>query len=177
MAGIGEDSRRWEMTTTVLALFKDQRDAEAAVRALRSARFDSAQVGITRPGNVRVPKYGWSALVGTLGGAVICGLVGALAGFALSGLAPGIHAVLPGRWFVVFMLGMTGLATGSAAGFLVSMSGARQHEMYYEDEVAAGRTLVSVHSEPDRVEVARRILLDEGAFEAAPIEAPLRKAG
>lgn len=164
------------MTTTVLALFKDQRDAEAAVRALRAARFDSAQVGIARPGDARVPRYGYNALLGTVGGAILCGLTGALAGFALSGLAPGIHAVLPGRWFVVFMLGITGAATGAVAGFLVSMSVSRQHEMYYDDEVAAGRTLVSVHSEPDRVEVARRILLDEGAFEAAPIETPLRKA-
>lgn len=164
------------MTTTVLALFKDQRDAEAAVRALRAARFDSAQVGIARPGDARVPRYGYSALVGTLGGAVICGLIGAIAGFALSGLAPGIHAVLPGRWFVVFMLGLTGATTGAVAGFLVGMSGLRQHELYYDDEVAAGRTLVSVHSEPDRVEMARRIVLDEGAFEAAPIETSLRKA-
>lgn len=164
------------MTTTVLALFKDQRDAEAALRALRSARFDSAQLGIARPGDARVPKYGYSALLGTLGGAALCGVIGALAGFALSGLAPGIHAVLPGRWFVVFMLGMTGVATGAVAGFLVSMSVSRQHQIYYEDEVATGRTLVSVYAEPDRVEVARRILLDEGAFEAAPIETPLRKA-
>ena len=162
--------------TTVLALFKDQRDAEAAVRALRSARFDSAQVGIARRGDARVPKYGYNVLLGTLGGAVLCGVIGALAGFALTGLAPGMHAVLPGRWFVVFMLALTGATTGAVAGFLISMSASRQHQIYYEDEVAAGRTLVSVTSEPDRVDLARRILLDEGAFEAAPIETPLRKA-
>ena len=36
--------------------------------------------------------------------------------------------------------------------------------------------VVSVYSEPDKVEEARRILLEEGAFEAAPIDAPMRKA-
>src|SRR5690349_23322545 len=143
-------------TTTVLALFRDQRDAEAALQALRSAHFDSAQVGIAPAGDARVPKYGYNALVGVLGGTIGCGLIGVLIGFALTAVAP--H-VFPGGWFVPFMIGIAGAATGAVAGLLISMSMSRQHEMYYEDEVAAGRTLVSVRAEPDRVELARRILL------------------
>jgi len=87
--------------TTVIALFKDRRDAEAAVRALQSADFDSARVEV----------------------------------------AP------------------------------------RGHALYYMREIEAGRTLVTVESEPDRTEKARRILRQEGAFEAAPLDRPhLKKA-
>lgn len=83
-------------TTTVLALFKDKRDAEAAIRALKSAHFENARLGLTPPGDAHVE---------------------------------------------------------------------------------AGRTLVTVVSENDEAETARRILLQEGAFEAAPAESPtLRKA-
>ena len=160
-------------TTTVLALFRDQADAEAAVRVLRSEHFDSAQVGIAPAGDSRVPKYGYSALVGVFGGAIGLGVIGLLVGFGLMTMAP---TVFPGGWLVPLIIGMAGAATGAVAGLLITMSMSRQHEMYYEDEVAAGRSLVSVHAEPDRVDLARRILLDQGAFEASPIDRPLPKA-
>ena len=43
--------------------------------------------------------------------------------------------------------------------------------LYFEQEVEAGRFLVSVVGA--RLEVAREILLEAGALEAAPVEAPL----
>lgn len=160
-------------TTTVLALFKDPVDAEAAITALRSAHFDSAQVGIARAGESRVPKFGYSAVFGILAGTIGCGIIGVLVGIAVVGFMPG---VFPGGWLVPFTIGMGGAVTGAVAGGLISLSMSRQHVLYYEDEVAAGRTLVSVHAEAGRIEDARRILLEEGAFEAAPIDTPLRKA-
>lgn len=85
--------------TTVLALFKDKRDADAAVRALQSAHFDSARLGV---------------------------------------VSPGAH--------------------------------------HYEEEVEAGRTLVTVDAEAGRANDARQILLQEGAFEASPLDTPHLKA-
>jgi len=158
------------MGTTILALFREQRDAEAAIEALRSARFESARMGIVHAGDARVPSYGHSAFVGVVGGAIGCGIVGVLIGLGLSG-------VVPGGWFLALLIGLGGAATGAVAGLLMSQSVSRQHALYYEDEVVAGRTLVSVRSQPERVDEARQILLDEGAFEAAPIEPPMRKAG
>jgi hypothetical protein len=157
------------MGTTILALFRERRDAEAAVEALRSARFESARIGIVQAGDARVRSYGHNAFVGVVGGAIGCGIVGVLIGLGLSG-------VVPGGWFLALMIGLGGAATGAATGLLMSQSVSRQHAFYYEDEVAAGRTLVSVSSQPDRVDEARHILLDEGAFEAAPIDPPMRKA-
>ena len=59
---------------------------------------------------------------------------------------------------------------------LISQSVSKQNALYYEEEVEAGRTLVTVRSEAGQAETARRILLQEGAFEASPIDAPIQKA-
>jgi hypothetical protein len=165
------------MANTVLALFRERRDAEAAVRALRSADFDSATIGIAHPGDAgRVPRYGIVALKGVLGGTIGCGLIGVIAGLIVGGLLPMTHPLLPGGWFVPFMLGMAGAGTGAVAGLLASQSTAERGAYYYDDEVRAGRTLVTVHAAASRVAEARRILLEQGAFDASPIDAPMRKA-
>lgn len=153
-------------TTTVLALFRDKRDAEAAIRALKSAHFDSARLGVLPPGEANVPAFGKAALIGIGAGIVLCGTLGVLLGLGFGG-----------GWFVPLMFGITGAATGALAGMLVSQSFARQGTLYYEEEVESGRTLVSVLSEDDRAEDARRILLQEGAFEADPVDTPKLKAG
>ena len=163
-------------TTTILALFKDKRDADAAVRALHSAHFQSARVGVVPAGEAHAAPFGKLAVAGTGAGTVGCGLVGVAIGVATAGLIPGTHPLLPGGWFVPFMFGLTGAATGAVAGLLMSQSAARQHALYYEEEIEAGRTLVSVEAETGRAENARRILLQEGAFEAAPVDTPYLKA-
>lgn len=165
------------MATTVLALFKERGDAEAAIRALREAHFDSARLSIAGPGEARVPRYGVAAFKGVLAGAVGCGIVGALIGVVSAGLIPVLPALLPGGWFVPLMLGLAGAGTGAVAGLLMSQSMTERGAYYYDDEVRAGRTLVIVHAEPAMVDEARRILLRAGAFDAAPIEAPMRKRG
>ena len=165
------------MTTTVLALFRERRDAEAAVRALRTAHFDPDQLAIGQPGDARgVPHHGRIAFAGVIGGAVGCGIVGVLIGVVAGGLVPMIPAWLPGGWFVPFMLGIAGAGTGAVAGLLMSQSIADRGAYYYDDEVRAGRTLVRVEADPAEVETARRILLAEGAFDASPVDAPIRKA-
>src|SRR2546430_17272319 len=71
--------------TTVLALFKDKRDAEAAVRALKSARFDSARLGVVDPGKAHVQAFGKMAVAGGGGGAAPCGELGAGVGIPPAG--------------------------------------------------------------------------------------------
>ena len=164
------------MSTTVLALFRERRDAEAAITALKSANFDSAQLGIAEPGDARMPRYGVVAFKGVVGATLGCALVGVLIGVVAGGFVPGIHALLPGGWFLLFMLGIAGAGTGAVAGLLMSQSVAERGAYYYDDEVRAGRTLVRVEADPGEVETARRILLEQGAFDAAPIDAPIRKA-
>src|SRR5579872_6029994 len=123
------------MATTVLALFKDRRDAEAAVQALRSAHVDSTRLGVVRPGEVREPSYGRNALVGFVAGAVGCGILGAVIGVVGAGLLPGLTAWLAGGWLAPAMIGIGGAATGAVAGLLMSQSAAGQRDLYYEEEV------------------------------------------
>jgi hypothetical protein len=160
----------------VLALLRERQEAEAAINALRSAHFDSAQLGIAEPGDTHVPRHGRAALAGVVGGAFGCALVGALIGVVAGGFVPLVPAWLPGGWFVPFMLAVAGAGTGAVAGLLISQSMVERGSYYYDDEVRAGRTLVMVHADPSEVERARAILLEEGAFDAAPIDAPMRKA-
>src|SRR5579859_344484 len=156
-------------TTTILALFKDKRDAEAAVRALKSARFDSARLGVVPPGRAHVPQLGRIAVTGIAAGTIACGIAGLLLGLLVAWW-------LHGGWLVAVMFALTGAAPGALAGMLISQSVSRKHELYHEEEIEAGRSLVSVMSEAERAEDARFILLQEGAFEAAPIDAPIEKA-
>jgi hypothetical protein len=102
-------------TTTVLALFKDKRDAEAAVRALKSARFDSARLGVVPPGRSLVPRFGRIAVTGIAAGTIGCGMAGLLLGLVLAWW-------LHGGWLVPVMFAMTGAATGALAGMLISQS-------------------------------------------------------
>ena len=133
--------------TTLVALFKEKRDAEAAVRALTSAQFDSARLGVVGPGKAHVQAFGKMALAGVGAGTVVCGILGVGLGLAMAGLLPGMHAWLPGGWFVPLMFGLTAAAAGALAGMLISQSVSRQDALYYEEEVEAGRTLVTVISE------------------------------
>src|SRR5438552_9845936 len=80
--------------TTVLALFKDKRDAEAAVRALKSARFDSARLGVVDPGKAHVQAFGKMAVAGVGAGTAVCGVLGVGLGIAVAGVLP---ARMPGR--------------------------------------------------------------------------------
>ena len=164
------------MTTTVLALFKSSTEAEEAVRALKSARFGSARLGIVHAGDAHVPRFGRNAFLGVAGGTLGCALLGMVIGVFAAGIVPGMGGWLAGGWFAVFMLALAGGATGALAGLLISQSVSRQGSLYYEDEVAGGRTLVSVKAESERADEARRILMMQGGFDAAPIDTETTKA-
>src|SRR2546423_13298274 len=137
-------------STTVLALFKDKRDAEAAVRALKSARFDSARLGVVEPRNAHVQAFGQMAVAGVGAGTIVCGVVGVALGTAVAGGLPGTHAWLPGGWFVLFMFGLTGAATGALAGKLVSPAGSRRGAPYYRKKGGSGRPLPTVQAQGGR---------------------------
>jgi hypothetical protein len=145
------------------------------MRALRSAHFESARIGIAQAGENRVPNYGRAAFDGVVGGAIGCGLIGFIIG-AISSAIIGPVPWLQGGWFVPIMLGAAGAATGAVSGLLMSQSATERGALYYDEEVSGGRTLVTVYADRSDVAEIRQILLREGAFDAAPIEAPMRKA-
>ena len=60
------------MPDTITALFKDEAEAEAAMRALREANFDRASTDLRRPEDAEVPDFGGNAArgvaIGSIGG-------------------------------------------------------------------------------------------------------------
>jgi hypothetical protein len=62
--------------------------------------------------------------------------------------------------------------TGHSVALVTDLPASRDRTLFYEQEVQSGRYLVSVHTEPERREATRQILLFKGAIEASPIDAP-----
>lgn len=165
------------MSDTIAALFKNQEHADSAVRALKSAEFDNAEIEIRGPREPKVPDFGGNAArgvaIGSIGGTALGGVLGLLA----AGVVPGSHAYVQGGWFDPFMLAIALGATGGLAGLLLSAGASRDRALFFEQEVQSGRYLVTVETQPERRETAREILLSKGAIEAAPIDSPSVRRG
>jgi hypothetical protein len=163
------------MPDTITALFKDEAQAASAVRALRSARFDSARTEMRGPAEAQLPDLGGNAARGVAIGSIGGTVVGAVVGVLGAGLIPGMHTFLHGGLIVPFMLAMALGATGGLTGLLLSAAASRDKTLFYEQHVQSGGYLVAVDAEPDRRETARQILVSRGAMEASTIEAPTVK--
>jgi hypothetical protein len=165
------------MPDTIAALFKDEEQADSAVRALKSADFDPSEIEMRGPREPELANYGANAARGVAFGSIGGTVLGAVLGVLAAGDVPGSHAYVQGGWFVPFMLAIALGATGGLAGLLLSVGASRDRALYYEQEVQSGRYLVSVDTQPERRETAREILLSKGAMEAASIDSPTVKRG
>jgi hypothetical protein len=156
------------MPDTVAGLFRTRAEADTALRNLKEAGFRPDQISIATPRTGRHGHYGRKVLAGI--GAGI--LVGAIAGALVTGMVPGMRPMITGNTLAIFLLAVVaGLATGGVAGGLVSMAASGDRELYYEQEVEAGRILVTVGD--TRLTEAIRLMQAAGAMEAGPIESPI----
>jgi hypothetical protein len=158
------------MHDTVAALFRNRAEADGALRKLEEAGFSKDHLSLSTPRLGRRGHYGLKVLLGIgLGG-----LAGAVLGAIVSGAVPGIHAMVAGNKLALFLfIAFAGLITGGVAGALLAMAASGDTTLYYEQEVQAGRFLVSV-SGPE-LPKAREVLLAAGAMEASPVEAPFHE--
>lgn len=158
------------MPDTVVGLFRTRTEADRALGKLKEAGFGPDQVSVSTPHFRRRGRYAMKLVVGLGLGVVL----GAILGAVVAGLVPGIPALMPGNKLAVFVLAsVTGAATGLVAGGLLSMSASGDRALFYEQEVESGRILISVTG--PGLESAREIMRVEGAMEAAPVEAPLKR--
>ena len=158
------------MPETVVGLFRTRSEAEHAVRELELAGFESREIGVVWPGEAPDGHYGTTVVAGLGAGTVVGGVLGALA----AGLLPGIGPVLAGGGLVAVLGGaVAGATTGGLAGTLLSMAASGDRALYYEQEVQAGRFLITVTT--DRPDEAHAVLRDAGALEASPIDAPIEE--
>jgi hypothetical protein len=135
--------------TAAIGLFDDPKDARQAVRALRAAGFSDEEIGVLAPHSGEIGENsgthaGEGAAVGIAAGAG----TGALWALGISaGLLPGIGPVIAGGLLASVLSSAAGTAAvGGIIGALVGLGIPEEEADYYESELKAGRTLVSVQS-------------------------------
>jgi hypothetical protein len=161
-----------------LGLFSSRDAARSAIQELRSRGFGGGDVSVLMP----TPEERDAAAAGTgaaaeqVGGsAALGGMIGAFAGW-LVGLAalsvPGIGPLLAAGTFATAMAGAgVGVGVGAVVGALADMGLPDDQAEWFEREVGAGNTLVSVRADGRRDE-ALEILRRHGAYD--PATGPLR---
>ncbi len=151
----------------VVALFESQADAEQAIRDLKDAGFSRDSIGVI----LRDPAYahgrlhpsdipplpGETASAGALGGGILGGVVGLLAGVGALAL-PGVGPVIAGGVLVTSLTGAgLGAAAGGVLGALIGLGIPDSAARYFEEGVRQGSVLVMVES-GTRGDAARDIL-------------------
>ena len=148
------------LQTTVVTIFDQQDQAEAAIQELRSLGFRDDQIGVAmrkphRPGQGEVPEETTDNIAETTG-------FGFLAGASLGGIAGGT------------VLGLvSGGIVGGLLGALIGLGVPEAEANYYNRELEAGRLIVSIQAN-GRYAEALDVLRRHGGREASP---PSAEAG
>ena len=170
--------------SAVVGVFDDRGQAERAVQELRRAGFEDDQIGFASRGEEGTARSGFGTGAETEAGshaatgAVAGGVLGALAGAAAALLIPGIGPVVAGGILATALGGAAvGAAAGGLIGALTGMGVPEDEARYYEQEVQAGRTIVTVKAD-GRSQDAQRILQQYGArdYSAAGAQGGQRRA-
>ena len=151
---------------SVVGVFNNPRDAQAAVRDLKAAGFRDDEIGIVGPGQGDDVKRvtdsadgGTHAAEGAATGIAAGAGIGALWAVGIAaGLLPGIGPVIAGGVLTsILASAASGAAVAGLAGALVGLGIPEEEATYYENEFKSGRTVVTVKT-TTRQDEARRIL-------------------
>jgi hypothetical protein len=156
--------------TTMVGVFHNRADAERAVAALRSAGYRDDQIGMVgRNAEGKVTKTNAAGETMAGEGAAVGTAVGAAAGAAVgagivAGVIPVIGPVLAlGTLGTILVNAAGGAAIAGIAGALVGWGIPEEDAKYYEQEVTAGRYVVTV--ECGYGDDARDILRNHGGYD------------
>jgi hypothetical protein len=141
--------------TAVIGVFANRESAQAAVRNLRNAGFEETEIGlIARHGDeptvdrLTNSKMAEGSLIGAVTGAGAAALWSL--GIATLGL-PAIGPVIAGGIFMALLASAGGgAAVGTLVGSLIGLGIPEEDATFYENEVKAGRYLVTVTTDPYR---------------------------
>jgi uncharacterized protein (TIGR02271 family) len=155
-----------------IGVFETRQEADQAVEELRRAGFTKDQIGVAaRNPDATVKATGKKGaeaehaaegtLIGALAGAGIGGLVGL---GVLAGVVPVIGpAIAAGTLGVILSNAAGGAAIVGLSGALIGWGMSEEDAAYYENEMKAGRYVVTVHA-GDRIDEAWRIMNQRGAY-------------
>ena len=159
-------------STAVFGIYRDRRQAEQAVDALRAAGFRNSDVSALLPDNVgakdfaqeRSTKAPEGATTGAASGGVMGGALGWLAGIGALAI-PGVGPFIAAGPIMGALAGVgVGGTVGGLIGALVGMGIPDYEAKRYEGRVRDGGVLLSVHCDnSDWTKRAKDLLRDSGA--------------
>ena len=153
--------------STVIGVFADPVQAQAAIRDLRQFGFADAHFGLVSPHKdaAEAAKKGTKVAEGAAVGAATVGGVAALWSLGISfGVLPVIGPILAaGPIAAALLTGAGGAAAGGTVGALTGLGIGAKDAEFYEKELHNGRTLVTVHAEKREAD-AWRIMERYGAY-------------
>lgn len=175
------------MTKTVLGIFENRLDAEAAVDDLKDIGYKTQDISImmrdSQPLGV-MQDSGTAVADSTVSGAVTGGVIGGIAGLliGIGAIAvPGIGALLIGGPLAA-ALGATGVAAttvsgaatgvlaGGIIGALVGLGIPQEDAKVYEESIKKGGILVAVPVLNDQEQEVEALLEDNGAQQIRSVE-------
>jgi len=149
---------------TVVGVFSNAREAQAAIRDLKAAGFRDDEIGVVGPGDndttaSKSVDGGTHAAEGAAAGVATGAGVGALWAIGIAaGLLPAIGPIVAGGILGSLLASAAGgAAVAGLAGALVGLGIPEDEASYYENEFKSGRTVVTVKT-TTRQDDARRIL-------------------
>src|SRR5215216_4623691 len=134
---------------TVVGMFTNRQDAEAAIRELKAAGFGQDRIGVALQDRDEqrdlIESTGSEAAEGAAAGAVSGGLVGGLIGLLGSLLIPGVGPIVVGGVLASTLTGAgIGAATGGIIGALVGLGVPEADAQHFDAGLRSGGTLVTV---------------------------------
>jgi predicted lipid-binding transport protein (Tim44 family) len=155
---------------TVVGMFTNRPDAEAAIRELKAAGFGDDQIGVAlqneqRDLRDRIETTGHEAAGGAAKGAVSGGLVGGLIGGVLASTLTGAGI---------------GAATGGIIGALVTLGVPEADARHFDEGLRSGRTLVAVGAgarTPEALVILDRHGMDFGPSGASRYASGIKAGG
>src|SRR3954447_8415712 len=152
------------MTRTVVGLFRDRNEVQAALHDLEGDGITREHISIVAY-NPDVSEHGSELGSNTTKGAAAGGIAGLVLGLAAIAL-PGIGPILAAGPIAAALAGAgVGAATGGMLGALIDMGVPGHEAKYYEDALHQGGTLLIVRSAGEMAEKAQSVLHRHGALD------------
>ncbi|MFA5136433.1 MAG: low temperature-induced protein [Patescibacteria group bacterium] len=180
------------MAVTVFGIFKNEIDAEAAIKKLEALNYSPKDLSVvmkdvkkTEGDNpTAVESLSKGALAGAVAGGAAVGLAGLLVGIGAVTI-PGIGGLLvAGPVATAFGLtgaaaatttgAVTGLVAGGFVGALVNLGFSQSEAQQYEEEIRGGGILLAVPTRDMRTAEVRKILEDHNASGVRQLELPAK---
>ncbi|MBA2679578.1 MAG: hypothetical protein H0U76_14425 [Ktedonobacteraceae bacterium] len=163
--------------TTAIGVFTDRAAADAALEELNRVGFAADQLGfavrdrdVTERTTLLTSIGELNAMQSTGAGAMGGGIIGGIAGAAVSLLIPGLGPALAGGMLLATLGGVAmGAVAGGFVGSLIRMGVPEEEAHRYQDLLTDGHSIVTVQAS-ERYEEALKILAQHGAYNSAMAE-------